>query len=103
AQLNRGRYGDTAVLSPSGTAELHTPAVPTPESGTSYGMGWFVGPINGIPAVFHQGETFNYHANIVLIPRSHRGVVVLMNAENSLDLFLRGRMGTVAEGVAGLL
>ncbi len=66
-------------------------------------MGWFVGPVNGIPAVFHQGETFNYHANMVLIPGSQRGVVVLMNAENSLDLFLRGRMGTVAEGVASLL
>ena len=66
-------------------------------------MGWFVGPVNGIPAVFHQGETFNYHANVVLMPESQRGVVVLMNAENSLDLFIRGRMGTVAEGVASLL
>ena len=103
AQLNDGRYRDAAVLSPSGTAELHRPAVPTPEPNTSYGMGWFVGPVNGIPAVFHQGETFNYHANIVLIPGSQRGVVVLMNAENSLDLFIRGRMGTVAEGVASLL
>ncbi len=82
---------------------MHRPAVPTPEANTSYGMGWFIGPVNGIPAVFHQGETFNYHANIVLIPGSHQGVVVLMNAENSLDLFLRGRMGSVSEGVASLL
>ena len=103
AQLNDGRYGGAAVLSPSGTAELHRPAVPTSETDTSYGMGWFVGPVNGIPAVFHQGETFNYHANIVLMPGSDQGVVVLMNAENSLDLFIRGRMGTVAEGVASLL
>jgi CubicO group peptidase (beta-lactamase class C family) len=103
AQLNDGRYGGAAVLSPSGMAELHRPAVPTPEAGTSYGKGWFVGPINGIPAIFHQGETFNYHANIVLMPGSDQGVVVLMNAENSVDLFVRGRMGTVAEGVASLL
>jgi CubicO group peptidase (beta-lactamase class C family) len=103
AQLNGGRYGDAAVLSRSGTAELQRPAVPTPEAGTAYGMGWFVGPVNGIPAVFHQGETFNYHSNIVLLPGSDQGVVVLMNAENSLDLFVRGRMGTVAEGVASLL
>ncbi len=102
AQLNDGHYGAGAVLSPSGMAELHRPAVPTPKADTSYGMGWFVGPVNGIPAVFHQGETFNFHANIVLIPESRRGVVVLMNAENSEDLFLRGRMGTVAEGVASL-
>jgi CubicO group peptidase (beta-lactamase class C family) len=103
AQLNDGHYGGSAVLSPSGTAELQRPAVPTAESDTSYGMGWFVGPVNGIPAVFHQGETFSYHANIVLMPGSHQGVVVLMNAENSLDLFVRGRMGTVAEGVASLM
>jgi CubicO group peptidase (beta-lactamase class C family) len=103
AQLNEGRYGGAAVLSPSGMTELQRPAVPTPEAGTSYGMGWFVGPINGIPAVFHQGETFSYHANIVLLPGSDQGVVVLMNAENSVDLFIRGRMGTVAEGVASLL
>jgi CubicO group peptidase (beta-lactamase class C family) len=103
AQLNGGRLDGTAVLSPAGTAELQRPAVETPEDGTSYAMGWFVGPVNGIPAVFHQGETFSYHANVVLLPGSDQGVVVLMNAENSLDLFVRGRMGSIAEGVASLL
>jgi hypothetical protein len=103
AQLDGGQYKGTSVLSSGGIGELHRPAVPTPKEGTSYGMGWFVGPISGIPAVFHQGETFNYHANIVLLPSSDQGVVVLMNAENSVDLFIRGRMGTVAEGVASLL
>jgi CubicO group peptidase (beta-lactamase class C family) len=103
AQLNNGRYGGATVLSPAGTAELHQPAVPVGETDTSYGMGWFVGPVNGIPAVFHQGETFTFHSNIVLMPESHQGVAVLMNAENSLDLFTRGRMGTVAGGVASLL
>jgi hypothetical protein len=83
--------------------ELHRPAVQTPEAGTSYGMGWFVGPINGIPAIHHQGETFNFHANAVLVPGSRTGVVVLMNAENSVDLFLTGRMGSISEGVASLL
>jgi CubicO group peptidase (beta-lactamase class C family) len=103
AQLNDGRYGGAAVLSPSGTAELHRPAVPTGHTDTSYGMGWFVGLVNGIPAVFHHGETFTFHSNMVLMPESHQGVVVLMNAENSLDLFTHGRMGTVAAGIASLL
>jgi CubicO group peptidase (beta-lactamase class C family) len=103
ALLNDGAYGEASVLSPEGIAELQKPAVPTPEADISYGMGWFVGPVNGIPAVFHQGETFTFHSNVVLMPESGQGVVVLMNAENSLDLFLRGRMGSVAEGVASLL
>ena len=66
-------------------------------------MGWFVGPLNDIPVVQHQGETFNFHSNVVLIPKSQDGVVVLMNAENSLDLFTAGRMGTIAAGVASLV
>jgi hypothetical protein len=66
-------------------------------------MGWFVGPLNDIPVIHHQGETFNFHSNVVLIPQSQKGVVVLMNAENSLDLFTSGRMGTIAAGVTSLL
>jgi CubicO group peptidase (beta-lactamase class C family) len=103
SQLNGGRYDGTSVLSPEGIGELHRPAVQTPEADTSYAMGWFVGPVNDIPAIHHQGETFNFHANVVLIPQSRRGVVVLMNAENSLDLFTNGRMGTIADGVTSLL
>jgi hypothetical protein len=103
SQLDGGRYDGTSVLSPDGIGELHRPAVETPEADTSYGMGWFVGPVNDIPAVHHQGETFNFHANVVLIPQSRRGIVVLMNAENSLDLFTNGRMGTIADGVTSLL
>lgn len=103
AQLNGGRYRKASVLSPAGVRALHRPAVATPKAGTSYGMGWFVGPVNGIPAIHHQGETFNFHANAVLVPESKRGVVVLMNAENSVDLFLNGRMGTISEGVTSLL
>jgi CubicO group peptidase (beta-lactamase class C family) len=103
SQLDDGRYKDASVLSRDGITELHRPAVPTPEADTSYGMGWFIGPVNDIPAIHHQGETFNFHANVVLIPESRMGVVVLMNAENSLDLFTSGRMGTIADGVSSLL
>jgi CubicO group peptidase (beta-lactamase class C family) len=103
SQLNGGRYDGTSVLSPDGIGELHRPAAQTPGADTSYAMGWFVGPVNDIPAIHHQGETFNFHANVVLIPQSRRGIVLLMNAENSLDLFTNGRMGTIADGVTSLL
>ncbi len=56
AQLNGGRYRDTSVLSVAGVDELHRPTVATPKTGTSYAMGWFVGPIKGIPAIHHQGR-----------------------------------------------
>ena len=104
AQLNDGRYRDAALLSPAGMIETHNPAVPTGVTDTSYGMGWFVGPINGIPAVHHQGETFNFHSNITLLPESKLGIVVLINGENSMDLlFGTARIADISNGVASLL
>lgn len=104
AQLNDGRYDGTTVISPAGMAEVHKPAVPQGGPDTFYGMGWFVGPVNGVPAIYHQGETFSYHANMILLPDSQWGVMVLMNAENSLDDFTaRFRMASIADGVSSLL
>jgi len=104
AQLNDGRYDSTTVISPAGMAEVHKPAVPQGGPDTFYGMGWFVGPVNGVPAIYHQGETFSYHANMILLPDSQWGVMVLMNAENSLDDFTaRFRMASIADGVSSLL
>jgi CubicO group peptidase (beta-lactamase class C family) len=104
AQLNDGGYDGTAVISPDGMAEMHHPAVPQGGPDTFYGMGWFVGPVNGIPAIYHEGEVFNFHANMILLPESQWGVMVLMNAENSLDDFTaRFRMTSIANGVSSLL
>jgi hypothetical protein len=104
AQLNDGRYEDAALLSSSGMVETHNPAVPTGVTDTFYGMGWVVGPINGIPAVHHQGETFNFHANMILMPDRRQGIVVLINGENSMDLlFGTARIADISEGVASLL
>jgi hypothetical protein len=104
AQLNTGKYKNAMVLSPDGMIEMHNPAVPSGATDTSYGMGWFVGPINGIPAIHHQGETFNFHSNMILLPNSQIGIVVLINGENSMDLlFGTARMASIANGVASLL
>jgi CubicO group peptidase (beta-lactamase class C family) len=104
AQLNDGRYAGTTVISSAGMAEMHKPAVPQGGPDTFYGMGWFVGPVNGIPAIYHQGEVFNFHANMILLPESQWGVLVLMNAENSMDdITARFRMTSIANGVSSLL
>jgi hypothetical protein len=104
AQLNDGSYNGASILSQNGMLEMHGPAVPSGATDTSYGMGWFVGPINGIPAVHHQGETFNFHSNMILIPESQLGIVVLINGENSMDLmFGTARMASIANGVTSLV
>ena len=89
---------------PTGSDELHRPAVTTPKAGTSYGMGWFVGPTQRNPGRPPSGRDVQLPLRTsVLVSRGRTGVIVLMNAENSLDLFTTGRMGTIAAGVASLL
>src|SRR5262249_52133164 len=103
AQLNDGQSGGASVISPEGLAELHRPAVPlTSSSKTSYAMGWFVGPFGGVPAIHHGGDLFNYHADMVLIPESRWGVIVLTNT-NSLGLLGHADTDHIAGNVIRLL
>jgi hypothetical protein len=102
--LNDGRSGTTALISPAGASELQRAGVPTGLDGVSYAMGWDVGSVLGIPMISHDGSGFDSHANVVLIPDSKWGVVVLENGENSPDEFFGSRRMTgIANGVAGML
>jgi CubicO group peptidase (beta-lactamase class C family) len=102
--LNQGRHGATALVSPSGAAELQRAGVPTGLDGVSYAMGWDVGAAHGLPTISHDGSGFDSHANVVLIPDRRWGVVVMENGENSPDEFFGSRrMSGIANGVAGML
>jgi CubicO group peptidase (beta-lactamase class C family) len=102
--LNQGRHGATALVSPSGAAELQRAGVPTGLDGVSYAMGWDVGAAHGLPTISHDGSGFDSHANVVLIPDRRWGVVVMENGENSPDEFFGSRRMTgIANGVAGML
>ncbi|HET7480284.1 MAG TPA: serine hydrolase domain-containing protein, partial [Rubrobacteraceae bacterium] len=100
AQLNDGRYEGERILSPSGIAEMHRPAVETGNEGTSYGMGWFVGNTNGVPTVYHSGDTASFHADLVMAPENEWGVVVLTNGQNGMS---NARIAGIATGVTSLL
>jgi CubicO group peptidase (beta-lactamase class C family) len=102
AHLNGGRYGDAAILSPAGIAELHQPAAPIEGiEDVFYGMGWYIAPTNGVPTVRHVGETANFHANLVLVPEGDWGIVLLMNGDSA---FLgRSRIEAMVTGVTSLL
>src|SRR5690242_18967455 len=64
-------------------------------------MGWFIAPTNGVPTVRHVGESANFHVNLVLVPESGWGIVLLMNS-NSAFLGLAWIDGIVT-GVTSLL
>lgn len=83
AQLNGGRYRDTSLISPAGLAALHRPAAAF-NSDSWYGMGWRIGPINGIPSIWHSGNLPHFQTCMVLVPAGRWGIVVLANAANAL-------------------
>lgn len=80
AQLDDGRYGDTSILSPQGVAELHAPAIPRTPEDHHYAMGWNVGVIDGIPTVWHAGDSGQFRAMVLLMPDAGSGFVLLANA-----------------------
>ena len=99
AQLNRGSYEGARVLSPEGIAELHRG---TADMGgeASYAMGWIEGKLEGVPIVVHNGDPGDFHATMILVPKSKWGVVLLMNGSNDLR---QGSLDTPAYGVVARL
>src|SRR5215472_16626358 len=101
AQLNGGRFEHAAVLGAAGIATLHAPAaVASPD--TSYGMGWINGPIDGVPTIWHNGSTGNFYSDMILVPQSQWGIVVLSNESGLLPLLASSVEG-IATGVMNML
>jgi CubicO group peptidase (beta-lactamase class C family) len=99
AQLNGGNYAKTSILSPDGVAELHRPVAPI-GTGDRYAMGWVVGTRNGVPVIWHGGDTANFHADVVLVPERQWGIVILDNVNNALiQAEELGKVGRIAAGV----
>ena len=104
AQLNDGRYLETAVLSSSGIAQLHDPAAPMDPDGAhgiAYGMGWAISSV-GEPSVWHSGDNANFHSDMTLLPAQDLGVVVLMNVNGNFSIATNAE-GVIAQGVQQLL
>ena len=102
AHLNAGRYQTARVLSPAGVAQLHRPAVKLSgaDRDVAYAMGWYVEQANGVSMLWHPGNAPNFHADIMLAPQDHWGVVLLTNGHNALS---PDRETAIARGVLGLL
>jgi CubicO group peptidase (beta-lactamase class C family) len=104
AQLNGGRFGDTAILSPAGIAEMQRPVAQTPAGDEFYAMDWGVRPIGSMPAVSKGGDNADFKTMMILIPEQHLGLVVLTNSNKRFDSFLGDmRLPLIPVGVAQLL
>jgi CubicO group peptidase (beta-lactamase class C family) len=99
AQLNGGRYEGAQVLSAEGINQMHRGTADR-GGGSSYAMGWIDDEMNGVPIVMHNGDPGDFHATMILVPKSKWGVVMLMNGSNDLR---QGSLDTPAFGVAARL
>jgi CubicO group peptidase (beta-lactamase class C family) len=102
--LGGGSYRGRSILSAAGIAELHHPAVAVNET-DSYAMGWVITEAEAsgdrmTRTVWHDGGTGDFHAEMILIPESQWGVVLLMNGENGLEI---ERIERIADGVVAQL
>lgn len=100
AQLNDGRYGTASILSPQGIAALHAPA-PTAKWQENYSaLGWNVATWDGIPTVWHNGDTGRAHSMAILMPDRGSAVVLLSNASGFVQIT---QVDQIAKGVVNLL
>jgi CubicO group peptidase (beta-lactamase class C family) len=86
AQMNGGVYNGTRIVSAKAMQEMHAPLSPVNVQGlipdaTSYGMGWGVGTISGLPVIVHGGQSHDFDAEMAILPEQKIAVVVLMNQD----------------------
>ena len=79
AQLNEGNYQGGAVLSPSGIAELHHPAIQMPNSTAFYAMGWEVQQYQNVQVIGHNGAVPGYTTGMFLVPEKNLAIALVMN------------------------
>jgi CubicO group peptidase (beta-lactamase class C family) len=103
AQMNGGQYQGKAIASAASITTMQNGVAPVAQfgHGTRYGMGWFVGPVGGMPAFWHGGDEHSYHTFMLIEPQTHWGAILLINADSFLgDLVAFGRL---QDGLARLL
>jgi CubicO group peptidase (beta-lactamase class C family) len=65
---------------------------------SSYGMGLSVDRTYAVPVVDHGGSMAGYRSNIMFLPDSGIGAVILTNSDNGVLHFLRRLLETVFDG-----
>jgi CubicO group peptidase (beta-lactamase class C family) len=91
AHLNGGRYAGIEILSPTGMAELHRPAVHTGSMGADmgdYAMGWFVEDTGSGKRIWHHGIAPDFFSFMTILPEQKRGMVLLVNGNHMMVPFV---------------
>jgi CubicO group peptidase (beta-lactamase class C family) len=85
--LNKGKWGDTQIVSEAQIAEMHrghmpmqAPYMPLEVNGhPAYGLAWFIENYNGDTLIHHGGAIDGFLGLVAFLPRHNMGVVVQTN------------------------
>jgi CubicO group peptidase (beta-lactamase class C family) len=85
--LNKGKWGDTQIVSEGQIAEMHrghmpmqSPYLPLEENGhPAYGLAWFIENFNGDTLIHHGGAIDGFLGLVAFLPKHNLGVVVQTN------------------------
>jgi len=64
-------------------------------------MGWLNGSLAGVPALWHGGNTFHFHALLLIEPQIHWGAILLVNANSLIPPGLESLDAGVTRLLAG--
>ncbi|HCI82966.1 MAG TPA: serine hydrolase [Ktedonobacter sp.] len=85
-QMNKGKHGNTQIVSEAQLAQIHTPymVIPDPKRYTelsyvNYALGWMVYAYKGNTVVQHSGGIDGFSALTTFLPDDKLGIVVLTN------------------------
>jgi len=108
--LNKGKVGETQVVSEAGQREVSTPSMfmrqptlslqPDKQSDMSYGLGWFIETYRGHMVVHHGGAIDGFYFLNVFLPNDNVGVVVLTNLSGTPLLYMS--TGYILDMILGL-
>jgi len=81
AHMNHGELDGARILDPSGYDELWAEQVETGWGGmvNHYGLGWFIGDLEGHPIYHHLGADDGFNANFAVAPDDSVAVIVMLN------------------------
>ena len=84
-EANGGELDGARLVSAASLAEMHRGATSMDAEGKSrYAMGWVSDTFNGVPVIYHDGDTGRF-TSIMAISREGVGVVILANGSGWLS------------------
>ena len=93
--VHGGTRDGAAVVTPASLAAMWAPQAVVDDT-VAYGLGWYVGELDGRPAVWHSGSMLTTGSRVVVAPAEERAVAVVANTDDEAK-------DEIADGVLALL